>query len=516
MESKNKNYKEVMSTIPDGAHIATTSFGFGGLPTQLLHGLSEYYAEQQHPKSITFSTTAGIGLNTDNSGLNLLLEPGLLKRFYGSHVLGSKKAATAALNNAFEFYFIPQGVIGSLYQDSGREQSGVFSKVGLNTFIDPRQAGGAMNDISTDEVSELVTLDDEEWIRYKPWNIDVAFIKATFADEEGNISIEQEPNHLEILELATAAHNNGGVVIVQVKEIVEAHSIPPQNVVIPKALVDHVVVAEPENHFQLVSERYDPKFSNEVRVDLNEHDQFEFSPMKVMARRITSEINKGDVVNVGYGLASKVSNIFSQAEMIQDIHLSTDLGTIGGLPTSDLYYGTSLNADAVLRTRDMFSLYVGGGLDVAILGFGQFDQSGNMNTSKLGGRLMGPGGMMDIAYGAKKVIFVGTFTVGVDLSIKDNKLHIEEEGKPIKFGKQVEYITYNAQEELKRGKEIKVITDRAIFDILPETGLQLIEVAPGVDMQKDVLDLLPFDVSVSENVKEMDSELFKENWKLTL
>lgn len=505
-----------MSAIPDGAHIATTSFGFGGTPNQLMYGLSEYYKEHKHPKSITFSTTAGIGTNSPDSGVDLFLHPGMLKRFYGSHILGSKNAGEAALNNDYEFYFVPQGIIGELYQYSAREQSGVFTKVGLNTFIDPRQTGGAMNSVTTEAISEIVTLDGEEWIRYKPWHIDVAFIKATFADENGNISIQQEPNHLEILDLATAAHNNGGLVIVQVKEIVESHSLSPKEVVIPKALVDYVVVAEQKYHFQMVNDYYQPMLSNEVRVDLSEHDQFEFSPLKVMARRIALEINQNDIINVGYGLASKVSNIFSQAGVIDDIHLSTDLGTIGGLPTSDLRYGTSLNADAVLRTRDMFSLYVGGGLDLAILGFGQFDQVGHMNTTKLGNRLIGPGGMMDIAYGAKKVIFVGTFTVGVELSIKDNQLHIIQEGKPIKFVKQVEFVTYNAQQELKRGKEIKIITERAIFDILPGIGLQLVEVAPGVNIQKDILELLPYDVSVSDHVKVMDPKLFNEEWTLNL
>lgn len=518
MESKDNSYIEVMKHIPDNAVIGTTSFGMGGLPEQLIAGLGKYYKQHQQPKNITFSTTAGIGVGKGR-GLDHLVAPGLLKRVVASHIATSPLANQAAQENAFEMYQIPQGIIGKLYQDAAGHGPGVFSKVGIDTFVDPKHQGGALNDkaLVGDDLVESIELNGERWLHFQPYPVNVAFIKASYADKNGNLSIKREPTKLESLSLATAAHNAGGVVIAQVEKIVENHSLPANEVFVPGALVDHVIVAEePDYHMQTAGTHYNPALSNEVRVALDEKDYgIPLSTKKVIVRRASQEIPKGAIVNLGNGMSAHVGQIIAEAKLLEHFHLTTDLGAFGGMPATGVDYAPNYNADAVISTQDMFNLYHGNGLDAAVLGFGQMNYLGNMNTTKLGDYIVGPGGMIDISQGSDKIIFVGTFVVKGKTVIKDGRVVVEKEGVASKFVSSLSYTTFSAEYARTLGKEILVITDRGVFDFNEEGHLRIIEIAPGLDLQKDIIDWMEFEPVISEHLKEMDARLFQEKWELS-
>lgn len=518
MESKESSYIEVMKHLPEGAVIGTTSYGIGGLPEQLIDGLGKYYEKNQHPKNITFATTAGIGVGKER-GLDHLIAPGLLKRVVATHIATSPLANKAAQENAFEMYQIPQGVLGKLYQDAAGKGPGVFSKVGIDTFVDPKNQGGALNEkaLEGDNIVESIELNGERWLHFQPYPVNVAFIKASYADKNGNLSVKREPTKLESLSLATAAHNAGGVVIAQVEKTVENHSIPANEVIVPGALVDYVVVAEnPDYHMQTAGTHYNPALSNEIRVALDEkYYGLPLSAKKVIVRRASQEIPVGSITNLGNGMAAYVGKVMAEADTLEDFHLTTDLGAFGGLPATGMDYAPNYNADATITSQDMFNLYHGNGLDVSVLGFGQMGYNGNMNTTKLGDYIVGPGGMIDISHGSDKIIFVGTFVVKGKTSIEDGRLVVEKEGGASKFVSSLPYTTFSAEYARKQKKEILVITDRAVFDFDADGRLRIIEIAPGIDLQKDILDMMEFEPIVSKDLKEMDSELFREDWLLT-
>lgn len=515
MKGKEGSYIDVMQHIPDGATIGTTSFGVGGLPEQLLDGLGKYYEKHQHPKGITFSTTAGIGVG-EGRGLDHLIAPGLLKRVVASHIAHSPLANQAAQENQFEMFQIPQGMIGKLYRNAAGKGPGVFSQVGIGSFADPEKEGGKLNEKAeaAEDIVESIQLNGERWLHYKTLPVNVAFIKATYADENGNLSIAHESSKLESLSLATAAYNAGGVVIAQVEKIVEKHSLDAKDVFVPGVLVDHVVIGEKKYHMQTASTYYDPAFSNEVRVPLEKKVTLDLSPEKAIARRASEEIPKGALVNLGNGLSSYVGEIIAESKKIDDYYLTTDFGALGGMPATGIDYAPNYNADAAINTEDMFNLYHGKGLDVTVLGFGQIDQAGNMNSTKLGGHIFGPGGMIDIAYGAKKIIFVGPFVVKGKTEIEEKKLVIKEEGLHAKFIDELPYITFSAEEARKQDKEIVIITDRAVFDFTEEGKMRLCEIAPGLALEKDILKWMEFKPVISESLEEMDAGLFEEEWYL--
>lgn len=516
MKSKQRSYIEVMKHIPDKATIGTTSFGIGGLPEQLVAGLGKYYKKYQHPKEITFCTTAGIGVG-EGRGLDHLIESGLLKRVVASHIATSPLANQAAQANQFEMFQLPQGIIGKLYRNAAGKGPGVFSQVGIDTFIDPKHEGGKLNQ-KAQEAEALVSeveLNGERWLHYKPLPINVAFIKATYADEEGNLSIQHETHKLESLSLAMAAYNTGGVVIAQVEQIVEKHIFPPKDIFVPGLFVDYVVVAKEKYHMQTAGTYYNPALSNEIRIPLKPKLNMPLSPKKAMVRRVSQEIPKGSAVNLGNGIAAYVGEILAESKVIEDYYLNTDMGSIGGLPATGIDYAPNYNAEAVIHTEDMFNFYHGNGLDVAVLGFGQLNATGDMNSTKLGEYIFGPGGMIDISHGAKKIIFVGTFVVKGKTVIKNGQLIIEKEGIQPKFVKNLPFITFSAKYAREKDKEILVVTDRAVFDLTEQGQIRLIEIAPGLDLEEDILKWMEFKPIISESLKEMDLNLFKEDWILT-
>ena len=515
--SKIRHYIEVMKHIPDHAYIATTSLGMGGLPEQLLKGLGEYYQKYQSPRDLSVITTGGIGTGPGR-GLDHILYPNLLKRATTSYLYYSANTIEAVLNNEIEMYYLPQGIIGQLYRDAARGGVGVFSQVGTETFIDPKYLGGKINEKTRqqEDVVKEIYFNDERWLHYQPLPINVAFIKASYADTRGNLSLKREPFVLEALSIASAVKNNGGIVIAQVEQVVEDYSIPPKEVVVPGALVDYVVVADKKYHMQTVLTQYNPAISNEIRVPLSEYDYLPLSPSKVILRRASQELAKGSFVNVGVGLAANIGQIISESHLIDQIHLSIDLGSIGGMPVPGLDFGMNYNAEAIIPSQSLFEYYHGGGIDTTVLGFGQFNEKGEMNSTYLNGTLNGPGGMLDIVQGADKIVFVGSFTVKAELKIKNQQLVIQKEGCATKFVESLPLSNFSSHYMKSLGKEIILITERAVFEIDNEGQFVLIEIAEGIDLQDDILDLIPWSIKVSEHLKIMDPALFAEDWQLTL
>ncbi|WP_290490640.1 MULTISPECIES: CoA-transferase [unclassified Aerococcus] len=515
MKSKVRSVTEIVTLVKDEARIAFTTSGIGGLAEEFFGALRYQYEQTSHPKDITVISVAGLSRG-EGTGIDLLLAPGLLKRYIGSHIHGAPLTGQAALDNQIELFIIPQGTIGLLYRNAAEKGPGVWTKVGIDTYVDPRQSGGKMSDKARqqEDLMTVETLQGEEWLFYKNIGIDVAVIKATYADEKGNLAFTHEPMNLQALTMAIAAKNSGGIVIAQVEQVVKKDSLQAKSVLVPGILVDYVYKGTAEYHQQTFATSYNPLLSNEIRSHHLPIKPGPLSPKLVIARRAALELKQDSIINIGVGLPCMVSNLFYEAHLLDQYHFTTDLGAVGGVPAPGFDYGPNYNAEAVINSGDMFDLYHGGGLETTILGFGEINQNGNVNTTLLGNRIMGPGGMMDIAEGAKQIIFVGPFMVKDKSHIENNQLVIDDQGSKSKFTDPLSYITFNGLNAVKAGKKITIVTDRAVFELDKEAKLVLTELAPGLDLQKDILDQMGFSPVVADDLKVMDSHLFAEAWSL--
>lgn len=513
MKSKVRSVTEIVALVKDEARMAFTTSGIGGLAEEFFGALRQQYEQTSHPKDITVISVAGLSRG-EGTGIDLLLAPGLLKRYIGSHIHGAPLTGQAALNNQIELFIIPQGTIGLLYRNAAEKGPGVWTKVGLDTYVDPRQSGGKMSDKARQQADLMTveTLQGEEWLFYKSIGIDVAVIKATYADDQGNLTFAHEPMNLQALTMAIAAKNSGGIVIAQVEQVVKRGSLQAKSVLVPGILVDYVYKGTPEYHQQTFATSYNPLLSNEIRSDYLPIKPAPLSPKLVIARRAALELKQNTIINIGVGLPCMVSNLFYEANLLDQYHFTTDLGAVGGVPAPGFDYGPNYNAEAVINSGDMFDLYHGGGLETTVLGFGEINQNGNVNTTLLGNRIMGPGGMMDIAEGAKQIIFVGPFMVKDKSHIENNRLVIDDQGNKSKFTEALSYVTFNGLKAVKTGKKIIIVTDRAVFELNKEAKLVLTEVAPGIDLQKDVLNHMPFNPEIAEDLKEIDRQLYEGEW----
>lgn len=516
MKSKVRSVTEIVTLVKDEARIAFTTSGIGGLAEEFFGALRYQYEQTSHPKDITVISVAGLSRG-EGTGIDLLLAPGLLKRYIGSHIHGAPLTGQAALDNQIELFIIPQGTIGLLYRNAAEKGPGVWTKVGIDTYVDPRQSGGKMSDKARqqEDLMTVETLQGEEWLFYKNIGIDVAVIKATYADEKGNLAFTHEPMNLQALTMAIAAKNSGGIVIAQVEQVVKKDSLQAKSVLVPGILVDYVYKGTAEYHQQTFATSYNPLLSNEIRSHHLPIKPGPLSPKLVIARRAALELKQDSIINIGVGLPCMVSNLFYEAHLLDQYHFTTDLGAVGGVPAPGFDYGPNYNAEAVINSGDMFDLYHGGGLETTVLGFGEINQNGNVNTTLLGNRIMGPGGMMDIAEGAKQIIFVGPFMVKDKSHIENNQLVIDDQGSKSKFTDALSYVTFNGSKAVKAGKKITIVTDRAVFELNKEAKLVLTELAPGLDLQKDVLDHMPFNPEIAEDLKEIDRQLYEGEWILS-
>lgn len=481
---------DAVADIPDGATLVVEGSGGGLLePDLLIRGLRERYLATGHPRDLTLIHCTGIG-NKADGGLGMLALDGLVKRVVAGNWAMAPAMGQMALEGRFEAYNFPQGVMSQLFREIAAGRPGLITHVGLHTFIDPRYQGGKLNDATREDLVELIEIHGREWLLYKPFPIDVAFIRGTTIDEEGNLSIEEEGARLEVLAVAQAAHNAGGKVIAQAKRLAVAGSLPAQQVVVPGFLVDAIVI-HPQQ-WQTVEGEYNPAFSGQVKVPLHRVEPLALNERKVVARRAFQELFPGAVVNLGVGMADGVAAVAAEEGFADQITLTVEQGVIGGIPAKGVIFGVSHNPTAFVDQPYQFDFYDGGGLDVSCLGCGEIDPAGNVNVSKLGDKLIGTGGFVNISQNAKRLVFCSTFTAGgLQVEVENGALRVVREGRHRKFREEIEQVTYNARYGLERGQQILYVTERAVFRATPE-GLLLTEIAPGVDLERDILAQMAF------------------------
>ena len=497
MVDKVVSLESAIATIGDGDTVCVSGFVGIGTPECLLRGIEERFLTQQAPRDISLLFAAAPG-DGKEKGLNRLAKPGLVKRAVGGHWSLVPKLGAMAVSNEIEAYNLPLGCISQLYRDIAAGKPGMFSKVGLHTFVDPRQSGGAINEITKKPLVELKEINNEEWLFYQSIPVDVALIRGTTADPLGNITMEREALTLDMLSIAMAAKNSGGLVIAQVERIAAPGSLSPKEVIVPGNLVDCVVLADPDEHLQTYKTPYDHGFSGRMKSIVSDPVPMELSERKIIARRAAMELPVNGVVNLGIGMPEGVGAIANEENIINNITLTTEAGVLGGVPQSGLDFGAAINPNAIIQTNQQFDFYDGGGLDLACLGMAETDQTGNVNVSRFKDRFAGAGGFINISQNARKVLFVGTFTAG-GLKIKtgDGKLKIVNEGRAKKFTSEVEQITFNGKFAAQQGKEVLYITERCVFT-LTDNGLKLSEVAPGIDIEKDILAQMDFRPIIDE------------------
>ncbi len=508
--SKLTSVQDAVKLIKDGDTVAFGGFVGAVHAEEVTAGIQASFLETAHPKDLTVVYAAGQG-DGKEKGLNHLGEEGLVKRIVGGHWGLVPRLQKLALENKLSAYNLPQGVISHLFRDIAAGKMGVLTHVGLKTFADPRLEGGKINDVSKKDIDlvKVVNIEGEERLLYKAFPINVGIIRATYADTQGNCTMEHEGALAETLAIAQAAKNSGGKVIVQVKQVVEYGSLDARLVKIPGIYIDAIVVASEENHRQTFGTYYNPAYSGETRVPVDSLSPLPLSERKIIARRAAMELIPDAVVNLGIGMPEGVASIAAE-EGLSGMVLTTESGTIGGIPAGGGDFGVTTNPDCVLEQPAQFDFYDGGGLDVAFLGLAQMDVHGNINVSKFGPKIAGCGGFINITQNARKVIYCGTFTAGgLKISVTDGKLSIDQEGKSKKLISEVEQVTFSGAYAQEKGQPVLYITERAVFKLTPE-GVELIEIAPGIDLQKDVLDQMDFK-PIMKDVKTMDQRIFRDD-----
>ena len=497
-----------VALIKDGDTVALIGGG-GGLmeATHTFRAVSKRFLETGYPRNLTVIHALGIG-DKKTEGMNHFAYEGLVKRVIGGHWVWSPKMQEMARDEKIEAYVLPSGCVMQLYREIRRRRPGLFTHVGLGTFVDPRHQGGKMNASAKEDLVEVMTIGGQELLWYKSFPINVTIIRGSFGDADGNISLDQEAANLDVYAAALAAHNSGGIVIAQVRTAVDLNSMPARSVRVPGAIVDAVVV-DPGQQMSY-DLPYDPLISGERRGPIVIDPPEPLNVRSLIARRAYRELTDGDVINFGVGIGEGVAKLVAERNEVGRYYQTIEHGTYGGSLMVGLLFGFARSASAMIDGPSQFDFYAGGGLDTAFLGFGELDEAGNVNVSKLGGLTVGPGGFMDIAQNAKKVIFCGTFdTKGSKVHIDSNGLKVMNGGSVRKLVKTVEQITYSGAQALKLDHKALFVTERAVFRLTPD-GLVLDEVAPGIDIRTDILDAMDFQPLIPRDPTIMDLTLFKD------
>ncbi|HAP19709.1 MAG TPA: 3-oxoacid CoA-transferase [Lachnospiraceae bacterium] len=498
---------EAAAQVPDGAVINTEGFVQAGLSETLNRALEQRFLETGHPKDLTIFTIAGQGAGA-GTGSDHFAHEGMVKRLIAGHYNLAPTLRAMAIEGKIEAYNLPQGTMAQMVRDAAGKRVGTITHVGLNTYVDPRIEGAKVNSKTTEDIVKLIEIEGEEKLLFKSQPLDVTFIRGTYADESGNISLEKECCTLDATSLAQCAKNNGGKVFVQVEKVVANGSLDPRTVKIPGIYVDAVIIAEGDDNAQIYKQEYDGSMTGDFRVPLGSLEAPKLDAKKIIARRAAMELQKGAVVNLGIGVPEFVSAVANEEGIGDWMTLTVEAGPVGGVPQGGSRFAGSVNVDCILDQPYQFDFYDGGGIDQAFLGLAQVDEKGNLNVSKFGGRIAGCGGFINISQNAKKVYYLGTFTTGgLKIATGNGKLEITQEGKSKKFVKEVEQITFSGSYAAKIGQPVIYITERAVFELRPD-GVYLTEVAPGIDLQTQVLDLMDFAPKMDGEPKLMDARLF--------
>ncbi len=502
---------EAARLVHDGDTVALSGFGLACVNEEALIAVERRFLAQATPRHLTVVHATAVG-NRREKGLSHWGHEGLIRRWIGGITICSPALSKLIEDDRCEAYNLPQGVITQLYREIAAGRPGVITKIGLGTFVDPRVEGGRMSPSTVEDLIQVVELNGEEWLFYPSFPLDVGLIRGTIADTNGNLTLAKEGIKAEVLPIAQAVHNSGGIVIAQVEAVAAAGTLDPNDVKVPGVLVDYLVVSEPENHFQTENTRYNPSFSGQLKVPISDITAIELDERKVIARRCAMELAPGSVANLGIGIPCEVGSVAAEEGISDQFVLTTEAGAIGGVPAGLPDFGHSYNPEALVDHHAQFDFYDGGGLDVAILGLAQLDAAGNVNVSKFGKRVAGCGGFINISQSAKKVVFAGTFTTGgLEIEVADGALRIVAEGRRHKLLERVEQITFSGGFATSRHQPVLYVTERAVFE-LRDGVVTLVEIAPGVDLQRDVLGQMDFEPAIAADLATMPAGLFRERW----
>ena len=489
--------REAADLICDGDTVAISGNGAGMVSAEAIFAaLEQRFLDTGHPRDMTLVHSLGLG-DRDALGTNRFAHEGMLRKVIAGHFTWSPKIQQLIREEKIEAYCFPGGVVQQLLREIGAGRPGLFTHSGLGTFVDPRYDGGRCNQRSREELVELMHIDRREVLRYKPFRVDVGIIRGTYADTRGNISPEEEPIDMDIHTIALAAHNSGGRVLAEVRQVVEAGDLNPRCVRVPGIMVD-AIIEDPEQQ-QFYGLNYDPSISGSRRAHVRQMtaaipDKLE---RRIIARRAALELRSNASLNFGFGIPGGIFGVIAEQGTSDELWVSVEQGVHNGRMLDDRLFGAARNPEVIVSSVEQFDYYSGGGIDITFLGMGEADRFGNVNVSHLAGNLIGPGGFMEIAQNAKKVVFCGTFDAqSSKLSWTHGSLKVLQAGKVRKFVDHVERITFSADFARKHGQDVLYITERAVFRLASE-GLELIEIAPGIEIERDILPFMEFRPSIS-------------------